>query len=284
MSLTGDENVLDGDQRRGNIVAFGECRSVATGAIGVKRVRLESGPIPLYHQMEQHLLGRLAAGDFAPGSLLPTEEQLCQTYGVSRITVRKALESLSQQGAIIRRRGIGSFAAERASGVHSVRLSGSLDEFLQSALQMRSRVLAMGPTTADPDVAAALALRLHDPVTRLELVSANAEGPLAHLIIFFPEAVGRLLTVDDVSGSVPVIRMVERKLSMSVVRAEQLILPDIATAETAGHLGTAQGTPILRVQRTYYTASGQPVETAFVHYHPERYRYAVELRARPQAV
>jgi GntR family transcriptional regulator len=103
--------------------------------------------------MEQHLLARLRDGDFAPGALLPTEEQLCQSYGVSRITVRKALESLTQQGAIIRRRGIGSFAAERMPGVHSVRLSGSLDEFLQSAVQLRSRVLAMESCLADDEVA-----------------------------------------------------------------------------------------------------------------------------------
>ena len=257
---------------------------MATGANGERRVQLESGPIPLYHQMEQHLLGRLRGGDFAPGTALPTEEQLCAAYGVSRITVRKALDSLTQQGAIIRRRGIGSFAAERVPGIHSVRLSGSLDEFLQSAVQLRSRVVTMGPGEADPEVAAALALAPGDAVTRLELVSASAEGPLAHLIIFFPEAVGRLLSVEDVTSDVPVVRMVERKLSMSVVRAEQLILPDIANAETAGYLDVTEGTPILRVQRTYYSAAGQPVETAFVHYHPGRYRYAVELRARPQAI
>lgn len=257
---------------------------MATGAGGVQRVRLESGPIPLYHQVEQHLLGRLRGGDFAPGTLLPTEEQLCAAYGVSRITVRKALESLTQQGAITRRRGIGSFAAERAHGVHSVRLSGSLDEFLQSAVQLRSRVLSMEACAADDEVASALALAPLDPVTRLELVTAGADGPLAHLVIYFPEAVGRLLSIEDVSGDVPVVRMVERKLSRSVVRAEQLIQPDIAGAETAAHLGVARGTPILRVRRTYYAVSGQPVEIAFVHYHPERYRYAVELRARPQAV
>jgi GntR family transcriptional regulator len=258
--------------------------AVIRGAQSAERVQLESGPIPLYHQMEQHLLARLRDGDFAPGALLPTEEQLCQSYGVSRITVRKALESLTQQGAIIRRRGIGSFAAERMPGVHSVRLSGSLDEFLQSAVQLRSRVLAMESCLADDEVALALALAIGDPVTRLELVSASAEGPLAHLVIYFPEAVGRQLSVDDVTGDVPVVRMVERKLSMSVVRAEQLILPDVANPQTADLLGVTEGTPILRVQRTYYTAAGQPVETAYVRYHPDRYRYAVELRARPQAV
>lgn len=258
--------------------------TVATGAAGMAQVRLEIGPVPLYHQMEQHLLERLRSGDFPPGAVLPTEERLGHVYGVSRITVRKALDSLAQQGAIVRRRGIGSFAAERTPGIHSIRLSGSLDEFLQSAVQLRSRALALEAVAADREVASALALVPGEPVTRLELVSSSAEGPLAHLIIFFPEAIGRLLTVADVTGDVPVVRMVERKLSTSVTRAEQLILPDIADTDTAELLGLSAGTPILRVQRTYYAATGRPIETAFVHYHPGRYRYAVELRARPQAV
>jgi GntR family transcriptional regulator len=261
-----------------------DTENVAMGAISTQSVRLENGPIPLYHQLEQHLLARLYGGDFSPRAALPTEEQLCQSYGVSRITVRKALESLTQQGVIIRRRGIGSFAVERAPGVHSVRLSGSLDEFLQSAVLLRSRAITMETCPATQEVAASLALAVGEPVTRLELVSASAEGPLAHLIIYFPDAIGSQLTVGDVTGDVPVVRVVERKVSMSVVRAEQLILPDIAKAQTAAYLDIDEGTPILRVQRTYYTAAGQPVETAFVHYHPDRYRYAVELRARPQAV
>lgn len=257
---------------------------MAIGALSTQSVQLENGPIPLYHQLEQHLLARLHGGDLSPGAVLPTEGQLCQAYGVSRITVRKALESLTQQGVIIRRRGIGSFAVQRAPSVHSVRLSGSLDEFLQSAVQLRSRAITMETCPAAPDVAASLALAVGDRVTRLELVSASADGPLAHLIIYFPDAIGSQLTIGDVTGDVPVVRVVERKLSMSVVRAEQLILPDIAKAETANYLEVEEGTPILRVQRTYYTAASQPVETAFVYYHPLRYRYAVELRTRPQAV
>ena len=249
-----------------------------------KQVQLDGGPIPLYHQLERHLLDRLRGGEFDPGALLPTEEELCSSYGVSRITVRKALDSLTQQGVIIRRRGIGSFVAENVAGVHSIRLTGSLDEFLQSALQLNSRVISLVSLPASAAVAKSLALPAGDQVTRLELVSSSSEGPLGHLTIYFPEAIGKLFSDEDISGSTPVIRIVEQKISASVVRAEQLILPDIAGDDTAVHLGIGIGTPILRVQRTYYAASGKPVEVAFIHYHPKRYRYAVELRARPRAV
>src|SRR4051812_46886122 len=94
---------------------------------------LHDGPVPLYHQLEQDLVDRISGGEFAPGDLLPSEEGICEQYGVSRITVRRALESLIHQGLIVRRRGVGSFVAQRSPAIRSVRLSGSLEDFLATA-------------------------------------------------------------------------------------------------------------------------------------------------------
>src|SRR5712672_3399133 len=93
-------------------------------------MRLDAGPLPLYHQLEEDLRARIHGGEFQSGAALPTEEQLCEHYGISRITERRALDALIAQGLIVRRRGVGSFVAEARPGVRSVRLAGSLDEFL----------------------------------------------------------------------------------------------------------------------------------------------------------
>lgn len=250
----------------------------------LQQVRLEGGPIPLYHQLEQHLLGRVESGEFASNGLLPSEEQLCESYGVSRITVRKALDCLTRQGTIIRRRGIGSYVAERNAGVRSVRLTGSLDEFLQSAAELRSQVISLGPCPANAEVVEALDLTEGETVTRLEIATSTKEGVIGHLVIFFPEEIGRNVTVEDVTKDVPVIRLIEQRLSLPIVRADQLIMPDIASVYVGGILGVSEHTPILRVRRIYYTTTGRPVEAAYIHYHPERYRYAVELRSRLRVV
>src|SRR5438876_2061473 len=78
---------------------------------------LQDGPVPLYHQLEQDLLERIRTGEFGPGDALPTEGGICAQYGVSRITVRRALDALIAQGLIIRRRGVGSFVAQRREAV-----------------------------------------------------------------------------------------------------------------------------------------------------------------------
>jgi DNA-binding transcriptional regulator YhcF (GntR family) len=96
--------------------------------------RLVSGPIPLYFQLEQILRSRIAGGEFKAEAALPSEDQICSQYGISRITVRRALAALNAQGLITRRRGVGSFLAAQQRGVQP-RLTGSLSEFLATAAQ-----------------------------------------------------------------------------------------------------------------------------------------------------
>jgi GntR family transcriptional regulator len=81
----------------------------------------------------------------------------------------------------------------------------------------------------------------------------------------------------DAKVGLPIIRIVEQKINQRIVRAEQIVEPTLASRVTADHLGIKPKTPLLEVARTYYVATGRPVEVAVVRYHPGRYRYVVEL-------
>jgi GntR family transcriptional regulator len=247
-------------------------------------MKLAVGPIPLYHQLEQDLTARITSGEYAPGTCLPTEEQIGQQYGVSRITVRKALESLLTQGLITRRRGVGSFVAEQRSGVHAIHLSGSLDEFLLFAHQLMPRVVSLGLVDAPEEVAEDFGLSDGEQVVRLELVSHTQEGPTAHSEFFFRREVNELLKADEIVGGEPIVRIVERKLGTRIARAMQVIEADVADEKTASLLGLASGTPVLRARRTYFDDNDDVIEIAQLRYHPGRYRYEVELRPRPHAI
>jgi len=241
---------------------------------------LAAGPIPLYHQLERAVIVRISGGHYAAGDALPSEQELGREFGVSRITVRKALDSLTAQGLVVRRRGVGSFVAERTSGVHAIHLSGSLDEFLLSASDLRPRVLSLGMARAADDMAAAFGLPSDSDLLRLELVSSGEDGPIAHCEFFFHPATAERFGREDIGHDDPIVRIVERKLGKPIARAVQLIEPDVASKVTAGHLGIRPGTPVLRTRRSYYTAAGELVEVAQLHHHPHRYRYEVELRSR----
>lgn len=246
---------------------------------------LSHGPTPLYHQLEQELRARITRQEFKPGEALPTEERICAQYGVSRITVRRALDALIAEGLITKRRGVGTFVTPPAAGgVRSVRLSGSLDDFLASAGTLATQVLSMDEAEAPDEAVNGLRLDPGSRCTRLELLSFLEEAPLGHHQLYLPLAVGRRIKPADVGQKLPVIRMVEDKLGTRVVRAEQFLEADVAGPAAAKHLGLKDDTPVLKVTRIYYDTSGAPVEMIVARNHPERYRYSIDFVARPKVV
>ncbi|MGR4865995.1 GntR family transcriptional regulator [Caulobacter sp. LARHSG274] len=243
-------------------------------------MQLQAGPLPLYHQMEQDLRSRLHGGEFEPGDALPSEERMCDEYGVSRITVRRALDALMAQGLIVRRRGVGSFVAERKVGARSIALKGSLDEFLAGAGAMQPDRLSLEHDARNPEAAAILKLADDAAMTRLELISRVDGEPTAYLEIYFPPEVGRQLEPQDfITVGMPIIRAVERRLNVRVSRAQQKIESGMAGEVAAAHLGLKPADPVLLVTRAYYLASGQAIEAVFVRYHPGRYSYVIEFNA-----
>lgn len=240
-------------------------------------MKLESGPIPLYYQLQQHLEERIRGGQLHPGNPLPTEEQLCGQYGVSRITVRRALDSLLHRGLISRRRGVGTFVADHAEPVKLVSLVGSLEDMLSYTAELTYKILSRRTVEPPPLVAKALELPPEARAVCLESIGYLKGEPFAYTEFFFPEPIGALVEESDVMDNVPILRIVERKLGQRAKRAEQTVEPALADRAAARHLSIKLRAPILKVLRTYYTESNQPVEAALVRYHPERYRYTVQF-------
>lgn len=237
---------------------------------------LLAGPVPLYYQLEQSLRERIVGGEFAKGEALPTEDQICCEYKVSRITVRRALSGLVQHGLIERRRGVGSFVSEKPHGINS-HLTGSLSEFLAVAGMLTTRQISFGEVAPSPEFAEFLGLGAGESATLLRAVGALEEGPVAYLEIWFPPDVGDQLASEDLTGRVPVALKVEKAINTKITRAEQTIKPGRAGSLAGHHLEVDADTPVLRVRRSYF-AGNRLIEIADVVYHPERYSYAIEFK------
>lgn len=237
---------------------------------------LNSGPIPLYHQLAEDLRGRIVAGELAPGDPLPTEEMLCRQYGVSRITVRRGLDDLFNAGLIVRRRGVGSFVAER-SAARSTSLVGSLYDALAYPRDIRIEVLRRAEVAASHRVAEELGLAPGSEVMQLDVLSRIEDAPFAATVFFFPPDIGAGIASADLRSGTPVAHLVERRLGEAVVRASQTVEPEQAGSHVARLLQIPARTAILHVRRTYFSASQRPVEHVSVRYHPDRYRLRVDL-------
>lgn len=243
-----------------------------------QRAEPMSDPIPLYARIRRDLRERIAAGTYAPNQALPTEAQICEQFGVSRITVTKALDGLIQDGFIIRRRGVGTFVAPNAAVAKSIRLVGSMDEMLAPpASGLRRTMLSLRKVMPSSDIAGIFATGKDERVLRADWLYEAAEGVFAYATVFVPEAIGDRLTPEALSDGRPMIQIVRDVIPQRILGGQQSVEPALVDAQLAKWLDLPRRSAVLRVVRTFYAEGGRPVVVGHAWYHPQRYRYIVHL-------
>src|SRR6516165_9505485 len=102
--------------------------------------------VPLYHQLQDFLRRKIAARTWGVGTQIPSEHELCRSFGVTRPTVRQALDGLVREGLIRKRRGKGAFVTDPPRGVGLFSVSGTSDAFAAQHLTVQTKVLQAGHT------------------------------------------------------------------------------------------------------------------------------------------
>ncbi|MGV0851774.1 GntR family transcriptional regulator [Mycolicibacterium phlei] len=237
-------------------------------------------PAPAYQTLRDQLRGEIAAGRYRNGQRLPTESELVAAHGVSRQTVRRAFQDLVAEGVVYRVPGRGTYAREperrylRQFGSIEDLMSFSVDTTMEVLVGLRRRV----------DVNAAARLRLADDVVyTVEFRRLHDGIPFVRTVVHLAPAVAtKVLEAPDLAdgavGTQTVIGVLEPHLSSPITEAAQSITVGNADAAVAEAVGCEVGHPMLRVDRLYSDAAGQPVEFSVSHFLPEQYTYRVTLR------
>jgi len=230
-------------------------------------------PTPLYLQLKAALEERIRTGALSPGQALPSERRLAEMLGVSRLTVRRALDELVAGGVLTRRQGSGTYVTPRVEQPLSV-LSGFSEDMRARGMVPGSRWVKRERGQASPTEAMTLSLAPGEPVVRLLRVRTADGRPMAveHAVIparFLPDpgAVGESLYAT----------LKERGLAPA--RALERIRAVAATERVAELLGVEVGTPVLYIERVSYLSDGTPLEFTRSHYRGDRYDFVAELRS-----
>lgn len=142
--------------------------------------------LPLYHQIEVALHEKIRSGAWAPGTHIPSEDELCEQFGVSRITIRHALRNLVAQGLLERGRGRGTFVRDTTLTAGARGLTSFTAEMKDLGMTAGSRTLSMTVEPADDDVAAALDLAPSDPVVVVKRLRTGDDEPLGLQTAYLP--------------------------------------------------------------------------------------------------
>lgn len=203
-----------------------------------------------YRTIADDIRRQIAAGELVVGAVLPSEAELAGSYGVSRVTVRKALEVLRDVGQVDSRQGFGWFVAGDRVRQSLGALSTIEDQLAEQGRVPERRVLSFGFRDAPADLPALGGTAVLE-VRRVNLADGS---PFAVVTVWCPASLGSALSRDDVESSTFL-----ELLPVDFARATQTIGAAIAGADDVAVLGVPQGSPLLVVERVSRDSSGKPV-------------------------
>lgn len=244
--------------------------------------RLNAGPVPLYHQLKQVLHGEIERGVYKPGDRLPSEPELIRQYGISRITVRQALDELEAEGLIVRRHGKGTYVAELRIEQDLVRLTDFMEDMQQAGQNPSSRVLTLAHEPASSAVAKALHLKEGMEVVRVDRLRLADGRPMAFDITWLPLRFGELLVGMNLAQET-IYHILEARYGIPVVSGTFSITAATTTDQQADLLDMPVGAALLLIQRISYTTGDEPVYVQDRYYRPDRVQYRGMLRRHDDA-
>lgn len=241
---------------------------------------LEAGSAqPLYVQLAQQLADRISRGEHQVGDLLPTEAELGERFGVSRYTVRQAIQHLRQQGLVSARKGVGTRVEAQGSEVGYSQSLQSLSELLQYAHETRLDLTGVAELEARGQLAEQLGCRprkLWMHVTGVRH-GGKPEGPVCLTEVYL-DAAYRALVEDTSTLRTAFWSLIEKQFGETIVEVEQQIDAVLLEEEQAQQLDSKVGAPGLLFTRRYFVTGRRLVELARNLHPADRFSYKMSIR------
>jgi GntR family transcriptional regulator len=234
---------------------------------------------PLYAQLEEALAARISDGTDRPGAQLPAEDGLVERYGLSRTTVRTAIQNLARRGLVEIRRGTGTFVTEPKMTQELTELSGFVEDMQAQGRHATARVLGRELVPAPVEVARRLEVRTGTRVVRIQRVRLADGVPISLDDTYLPRELGEKIMSDELETQ-PIFTLLEEKYRTALVEAEYRLEAVTAEPGVAGALGVPVGSAIFLIERTSYGAKRRPVDHEKLYYRGDRVRFVTRLARR----
>ncbi|AWB33005.1 GntR family transcriptional regulator [Orrella marina] len=229
---------------------------------------------PRYVQLAKTLLERISQGEFPVGELLPKEAELCESFQVSRTTVREALRIISEQGVVEKLHGIGTVVKTREPRRNFVVSVNSAD-LMQYGMETHLKMVDRAKLVTQPYHRQLFGCDTGETWYRIRGVRSPIEDeahPIAFLEVYLPERFAQVAEQDMISN-LPYHRRIVERYRIPVVGIEQEILAIAMSQEVAELLNSPAGDPALLVTRRFIGPGGQLIQ-ASVNTHPsDRFSY-----------
>ena len=230
----------------------------------------------LYARVETVLAGEITDGGLRVGDQLPTEDSLIARFGVSRITVRRAIQNLVSRGLVEIRRGKGTFVALPKMTQDLKELSGFVEDMHALGHKATARVIGKEIVTANATVARQLALTKGERVVRIRRVRLANGVPVSFDETYLPLEIGKKIITNSLKVE-PIFSLLEHKYDVPLIEAEYKLDAVPAENDTAKALNVKPGSPMFRIERTSYSTASRPVDYETLHYRGDLVQFVTRL-------
>lgn len=229
-------------------------------------------PVPLYVQIKEGIRESIESGELHPLDRVPSEIELAERYGVSRMTARKAVDHLVNEGFVFRQPGKGTFVAEpKIPHGLSTRLSFSAS-MERLGRKLRTRILTASIVQAPPHVARTLRMLDGAAAVHLRRLRIVDGSPAALHIAYLPGQFAAILEA-DLTGS---LTKAMADLGLGVVRAQDTVEAVVASSDEARLLKIPPGSPLVRIEGVAFSADRQPLRYTDALYRGDKFRFALD--------
>lgn len=240
---------------------------------------------PLYIRIRDELRARILDGSHPPRSQMPSESELQERFGVSRITVRQALGHLEREGLIFKKHGKGSFVSQPKAFQNVTSLEGFAEAMSRMGHEIVNRVVSFDIVPATVAVAQRLEIGEGEPVTEIHRVRLLNRAPVSYEITYLPEPIGRQLQRADLVTR-DIFLILENDCALPLGAADLAIDAVLADKALARALETTEGAPLLRIERLTHDSAGRPIDFEYLYFRGDTFQYRLRIdrqRPRPRA-
>lgn len=228
---------------------------------------------PMYAQVYEYIHTQIVNGVYKANQKIPSESELIEMLGVSRITIRQGLSKLQSEGLIFKVHGRGTF-------VSAPKVTQNLESSLQGfGIAMRkmghesySRLLSYQTVRAPTLVSEKLGLESDSDVTEIKRLRFLNHEPISVDVTYIVREVGERLCSTDLRTQ-DIFHILEEKLYISLGHADLQISAGQANKEYATYLSIEEGSPVLMIERTVHTANGKPIEFEYLYYRGDAFQF-----------
>lgn len=236
---------------------------------------LNRSPIPMYHQLKELVSEKIESGEWEPGYRLPTEAELSREFGVSRITVRHAMQLLQSQGMLERKQGRGTFVAQPKVAHDLMSMFKDGLSVKQMGRLAQIEVVSLELKTPPASVAGRLNLPVSDKVYDLRRILLGDGEPLMLIHSWLPAQ--RFPNFEDVHIDTRTLGSVMKDYGITEAFQHKEVEVTILDEEEAELLQTNTGAPALLLTYVNYLPNGEPIEYRRTHVRGDRCKYYIDV-------